>query len=264
MNLNKFDPKILISVVTVVYNGSKYIEETIQSVLSQSYLNIEYIIIDGGSTDGTVEIINSYSQRISKVVVEKDNGIYDAMNKSLQYISGSFVLFMNAGDKFYSPQTISNLMHSQFNNASIIYGGVVVDFDGKFDKYIPPKNISNIFRGMIFSHQSALIKSNILKSRLYDLSFRIASDYDFFLGIYISGETFFNSNEIVSVVINNGLSDNNHRKTCQEKIRILKKYNVHFSKFCYLYLDLVFILLKDFLKVIFPSKLILTIKKCKS
>ncbi len=263
MNSNKSEIPILISVVTVVYNGVNFIEDTILSVTSQSYSNIEYIVIDGGSIDGTIDIINSYSNKISKIIVERDNGIYDAMNKSLQFISGSYVIFMNAGDKFYSTFTLSNLLNIETKNAAIIFGGVVVDFDKKFQRYLAPKKLNQIFKGMVFSHQSVLIKVDLLKTRKYDLNFNITADYDFFLGAYITGETFFEADEIVSTVVNNGLSDNNHLKACLEKIRVLKKYDFPFNKIVYLRLELLIILFKELVKYILPSSVISKIKKNK-
>ena len=98
---------IKISVITVAYNASRYIETTILSVINQTYSNIEYIIIDGGSTDGTVDIIKKYSNKISYWISEPDKGIYDAMNKGINKATGEWINFMNAGDTFHNPDTLS-------------------------------------------------------------------------------------------------------------------------------------------------------------
>jgi len=97
-----YEKKPLISVVTVVYNGEKHLEQTIKSVLDQGYDNIEYIIIDGGSTDGTLEIIKKYEDAIDYWVSESDGGIYDAMNKAISLATGEWINFMNSGDDFFS------------------------------------------------------------------------------------------------------------------------------------------------------------------
>ena len=101
-----------VSIVTVSLNAKKEIQGTIESVLSQTYPLIEYILIDGDSTDGTIDIVKTYKERISKLLVEKDHGVYDAMNKALSMATGDFLIFMNAGDKFVAEFTVENAMRS--------------------------------------------------------------------------------------------------------------------------------------------------------
>src|ERR1700753_3551193 len=113
-----FQPKL--SVITVVYNDVKGIERTMLSVLNQTYPNIEYILIDGLSTDGTLDIIKKYQDRI-KLISEKDAGIYDAMNKGLAIATGDYVLFMNSGDELYSRETVANVFAAA-TDADIYYG----------------------------------------------------------------------------------------------------------------------------------------------
>ena len=114
-----YTPKI--SVVTICYNAEKYIEETICSVLNQDYEAIEYIIVDGASKDHTMEIVKQFDSKISKIVSEKDDGIYDAMNKGIQLASGDFIIFMNAGDRFYSNSVVKEAVAAS-NKALIFYG----------------------------------------------------------------------------------------------------------------------------------------------
>ena len=111
------------SVITVVFNDEKQIEKTIQSVLEQSYKNIQYIIIDGKSTDNTLEIIRKYQDKSDTIVSKSDNGLYDAMNKALKYIKGDYVCFLNSGDTFFSKTTIEQAIASiNTNMPQIIYG----------------------------------------------------------------------------------------------------------------------------------------------
>ena len=161
----------LISIITVVYNDIDSIEKTISSVLSQTYTNIEYIVIDGNSTDGTVEIINKYDNQISYWISEDDKGIYDAMNKGILNVNGEWINFMNSGDFFYDNDVISKIFTEEkdYENVSIIYG----------DHQIRRLEHSEIFKAlplhlfwkcMPFSHQSMFIKTELMKINLYDLT----------------------------------------------------------------------------------------------
>src|ERR1700733_2398323 len=98
-----------ITIITVCYNACHCIEKTIKSVINQTYPNIEYIIIDGASTDGTLEVINKYKNHVQKLISEKDNGIYDAMNKGVRHCSGEIIYFLNADDRLYSPDTVKDV-----------------------------------------------------------------------------------------------------------------------------------------------------------
>src|SRR5690606_38456206 len=109
------------SVITVVYNHVRDIERTLLSVLGQTYPNIEYIIVDGASTDGTLDILKNYESRFAKLISERDQGIYDAMNKGLHHATGDYVLFMNAGDEIYSNDTVSKIFAHE-PDADIYYG----------------------------------------------------------------------------------------------------------------------------------------------
>src|SRR5574344_362751 len=123
---------IKISIITIVYNDLKHIESTMLSVLNQTYQNIEYIVIDGASVDGTVEVIKKYAERLSYWVSEKDRGIYDAMNKGLRAATGDFVWFINSGDQVYDPATVENLVACIDNDTDVVYGeNVLIDDQGQ-------------------------------------------------------------------------------------------------------------------------------------
>ena len=118
-----------VSIVTVVFNGVSIIEDTIKSVINQTYDNLEYIIIDGGSTDGTIDIIKKYEDKISLWISEPDKGIYDAMNKSLDRLCGLWVNFMNAGDYFYSENAIQEIFgqNNDYSSYAVVYGDRISD-----------------------------------------------------------------------------------------------------------------------------------------
>ena len=120
-----------LSVITVVFNNSADIERTIKSVINQTYPHIEYIIIDGGSTDGTLNIIQKHLARVSKLVSEKDEGIYDAMNKGLKLASGDYVLFMNSGDEIYAADTVEKVFSTE--EYSDIYYGETEMFNNRWE-----------------------------------------------------------------------------------------------------------------------------------
>jgi len=176
--------KPLISIITVCYNAEKVIEKTMLSVLCQSYKNIEYVIVDGMSTDKTLEIIErtlkSYKNVPVKIVSENDNGIYDAMNKAISYSNGDWLNFMNAGDVFSGPTIISEIVSSGLmNTSSFIYSDFIAN-DGHKARLIP----QSLEKGKIL-HQSSLYKKSLhYKYGLFYVTHPyIVSDYLFFLQI---------------------------------------------------------------------------------
>ena len=179
-NLSDISP--LITIVTVVFNNVATMEKTIQSILNQSYKNIEYIIIDGGSSDGTLDIIKKYNDRISCWISEKDIGIYDAMNKSLKYITGDWVIFINADDHFVSPFVLSNIISSFRKSNTIYYGDILFDgkvfYGGKFNAFRMSR--------MNISHQSIFYPRSVFSTYqyFYDLNYNIRADHDLNLRLF--------------------------------------------------------------------------------
>lgn len=168
-----YEDKPLISIVTVVYNGEAFLEETILSVINQSYDNVEYIIIDGGSTDGTLEIVKKYEHAINYWVSEKDSGIYDAMNKGIDLVSGEWINFMNAGDRLVDSNTIQIAILFADGN-DLIYSDTKLSNGKVFKCEIKQNRII---------HQSLIYKKRLhAKYGLYVLSKEITiSDYLFFM-----------------------------------------------------------------------------------
>lgn len=216
----------LISVITVVFNDVKNIGKTIESVLSQDILQseLEYIIIDGGSTDGTVDVIKKYISNISVFVSEKDSGIYNAMNKALQYITGKWCIFLNSGD--FLCKNAFSLLDSDSSIGSdvgIIYGNTIQSFpQGKlryrmtFEKgEMPP-----------VGHQSSFIRSDIMKNFCYDERYRICADLDLFKKIFDNSYKFHYVNQDVAIYDMLGFSARNMVAFAKEKRMIGFKISV--------------------------------------
>lgn len=179
--------KPLISIVTVSYNTVSTIERTILSVINQSYPNIEYIIIDGGSTDGTVDVIKKYADRIAYWISEPDGGIYDAMNKGIEYANGEYINFMNAGDCFVDNIVVNKIFSKIIsNNIGVIFGEWYLKYNNKYRlKQTSPfyKN-KNKFKEMGFSHQSVFVKTILAKKYPFDLNYKLCADYNMIWNLY--------------------------------------------------------------------------------
>lgn len=172
------EPKI--SVITISYNAEKEIEKTILSVISQTYSNIEYLIIDGASKDDTMVIVNKYKDRISHIVSEPDKGIYDAMNKGIKYATGEWIIMMNAGDIFNNESVLKNIMNNIPEGKSFLYSDFyIVGFDGK------NKLCLTSFKEGHLNHQSIIYKRALHQEHgLYIVTDKLTiSDYLFFIRI---------------------------------------------------------------------------------
>lgn len=213
---------IRFSIITVSYNDANGIKKTISSVLGQTFSNYEHIIIDGNSSDGTKEIAEKYKQEYKKaykkftLVSEKDDGIYDAMNKGINISTGQWLIFLNSGDTFADPNVLERISNNIFDDADIYYGKTIYKYNN-LTKCDDPDEIDKLPKGMIFCHQSAVISSNTMKSMMYDTQYRTAADYDFFLRCYYAGKKF----KKIPVVISNfeigGESTKGNYKVLYEK-----------------------------------------------
>lgn len=173
----------LISIVTVCYNAVSTIEQTILSVINQTYPYIEYIIIDGGSTDGTVDVIKKYKDRIAYWVSEPDKGIYDAMNKGGSKAIGSFIQFLNAGDWLENEYIIEQIFKDGFKNADVIYGDMIIRrSDGVY--YAKAQNLSCFENDFPLFHPSTFVAKSTFMNHLFDISYRISADFKFLRDIY--------------------------------------------------------------------------------
>jgi glycosyltransferase involved in cell wall biosynthesis len=224
-------PKI--SVITIVRNGERFIEQTIKSVLEQRYDNKEYVVIDGGSTDGTVEIVRSHESGIAKWVSEKDGGIPEAFNKGFSYATGDYVLFLNADDALANADVITGAVQAIAANGfpSLLYGDCdVCDRDSGRVLYRASIEFSReqLLRGQMIPHPSLFAhRSYFERYGIFDEHFRIAMDYEWLLrgGLV---EKVVHVPLLMTNVRNGGISTLNRTKVVNEIISALKK-NAHFS-----------------------------------
>lgn len=218
----------LISVITVVYNDAQNIEKTIQSVLSQEYDNIEYIIIDGKSNDGTAEICKKYSEKLSLFISEKDSGIYNAMNKGIKFSSGKWIFFLNSGDVFYNTSVISDVFQDN-SEADILYGKAITT-EGILCYY--PKKVSLpmfIFERMI-CHQAIFAKRETFENNNFNEEYRIIADRVWLYNCYKTHKRFEKKNIIISKYDTNGISSN-QSKFDKESLSYLKRLSLLYYLF---------------------------------
>jgi glycosyltransferase involved in cell wall biosynthesis len=187
----------LISIITVVYNGATTLEQTMLSVINQTYKKIEYIIIDGGSTDGTVDIIKKYENKLAYWVSESDKGIYDAMNKGIDKATGEWVNFMNSGDIFHKENIIANLFELNITNCDVIYGDVIA-LRKEGEIHCKSQDIIKIKKNMPFCHQAAFCRLNILKQYMFDLKYSLCAEYNSFYQMYSNNIRFMKTNYIIA------------------------------------------------------------------
>lgn len=195
-----------ISIVTIVLNDKNNIERTIQSVLAQD-IEFEYVIIDGGSTDDTLDVIEKYKDKINILVSEPDTGIYNAMNKAIDLVNGGWICFMNSGDMFFNSNVLKKILPNLDDNVDIVYGDQEVRYISKSKILKADKNIKDIWKGMVFSHQSCFVKKDILKQYRFNESNRITADYELFNILYKANKRFKYIPMIVASVSTGGVSD---------------------------------------------------------
>lgn len=203
-------PKI--TVVTVVYNGILTLDATIKSVISQTYSNWEYIVVDGGSTDGTLELLKKYNSQISIIISEKDDGLYDAMNKGIALSTGEWICFMNCGDIFSSCNVLTFIFeNNDWTKADIIYGDAI-QIDGRRKKLIVAGyDLFQLNYHPIYRHNASFVRTQIHKHFLFDLSLRKKINYalDFYIihHLYKADAKFVKVNCVICSYLKEGTSN---------------------------------------------------------
>jgi len=215
----------VLSIITVVYNAAEQIERTVRSVLEQEYPNLEYLVIDGGSSDGTAEIIERYADRIAYCVSEPDGGVYDAMNKGIAAATGKWVHFLNAGDTFTAPDSVSKVMEAIAPETDIAVGGLrVLDASGSLIAEKRFEGIETITSHNPCYHQATFAKRELIRRYPFDTRYRLLADYDFVFTCHQSGCRFQELDFPVADYLAGGMSDAHQTRAAIEGLEILSRH----------------------------------------
>ena len=231
----------LITVAIVLFNGIKTIEYTILSILNQKYSNIEFVVIDGESTDGSLEIVKSYNDHIDFWISAQDCGVYDAMNRALDVASGEYIIFMGAGDTFVCNDALSVIMKHNDRSYDVLHGHVYWQsiegeelllessvFAEKFDKMLHGDFSENWLRGLP-PHQATLMKTELAKKFRFDLSFTVSADWEMIFRAYSNGAKFQMIDEVISNYPGGGYSATKSAQWILDVLRIVQKYTKNFD-----------------------------------
>lgn len=212
------------SVITVHFNQLPLLKSTVENIVSQKGFGeiIEYIIIDGLSMDGTIDYLHSLKvEKSIHRMIERDKGIYDAMNKGIQAASGDYIIFINAGDQLAESDTLSKISDS-YKNFEVLYGDTEIAYE-TFTRVALAKPLEKFWQSLPFVHQSVIVKREILINNLFDLSYKYCADYDQLSKLYKSKTGFQKANLIISRITAGGASDLNAAAATREVFKISKK-----------------------------------------
>ena len=221
------------SIITVTYNADKVLETTIQSVIHQTYKNIEYIIVDGKSKDHTLNIANKYKEHIYQIISEPDKGLYDAMNKGIQMATGDYLCFLNAGDKLHDNVTLQKMVQTLKDKEEwpdVIYGETaIVNEKGEFlhmRRLATPSQLTwkSFKQGMLVCHQAFFARRELAVNNLYDLQYRFSADFDWCIRIMKKAKCLHNTRLTIIDYLNEGMTTQNHKASLKERFRIMVKH----------------------------------------
>lgn len=237
---------IKFSIITCTYNAAKEVGRTLDSVLAQTYHHVEHLIIDGASKDATMQLVRAYERESEEaendhelvVISEADSGLYDAMNKGIGMAKGDYVVFLNAGDVFPSPDTLELIAGSVGDGEAlpgVLYGDTdIVDNAGRFLRHRrlapPAEGLSwhSFSEGMLVCHQAFYARTDLAKRNLYDLSYRFSADVDWCIRVMKEAERQGLPLKYVGMVVVNyldgGLTTKNHRRSLRERFQVMSHH----------------------------------------
>ena len=201
------------SIITVTYNAEAVLEDTIQSVISQTYHHVEYIIVDGASKDSTLSIIDRYRDRITRIVSEPDKGLYDAMNKGIRLATGDYLCFLNAGDSFHEDDTLQQMVRSISGNElpDVLYGETeLVDKEGHFIR------MRRLAAPEVLTWRSF--------KQAYDLQYRFSADFDWCIRVMKKARTLHNTHLTLIDYLEEGMTTQNRQASLRERFRIMARH----------------------------------------
>lgn len=210
---------MLISIITINYNNLEGLQKTMKSVLDQTYANIEYIVIDGASTDGSSAYIQDRDKFINYWISENDYGIYDAMNKGIEKATGDYVLFLNSGDWFADVTVVENFVE-QKPREDIVYGDAILNYrHKKVRKYMPKTLEGIILLNHTITHQTIFHKINIFKYKKYDLKYTLIADWVFYSELILLNKGTYRHLDLIVANFDMAGESTNH----QNQIKIKKE-----------------------------------------
>jgi glycosyltransferase involved in cell wall biosynthesis len=222
-----------LSIITITYQAELYLERTIQRVISQKGLEqIEYILVDGGSTDQTMDIVSRYKNYFHTIISEKDQGIYDAMNKGIKASTGDYLIFMNAGDCFASDQTLEKILKDLDEQPDVLYGetqyvdmkGTVLGLRSELTPQILPQQATwkDFKYGMVICHQSFIVKRSI--APLFNLQYKLSSDVDWEIKCLKIAQKIKKTDQPIANYLMGGASVTNLKKSWSERFEVLQTH----------------------------------------
>ena len=221
----------LISVITITYNASATLPITMGSVAEQTFTDFEHIIVDGASTDDTILIGRKMGTSALRIISEPDKGLYDAMNKGLKLARGRYLIFLNSGDKFHTPDTLQAYAEAiKKKNPDIVYGDTdIVDIDGK---KIGPRHLSapailtfdSFSKGMLICHQAFMVRKDIAPR--YDTDYRFSADYDWCIRCIKASRAGdrVNLKRVTIDYLADGMTDHNKKASLIERFKIMASH----------------------------------------
>lgn len=246
--------KKFFSIIIVSLNSKRGFSKTFKSIIKQKFHDYEIIVVDGMSTDGTINFIKQQKNKISKIIIEKDSGIYYAMNKGIKISNSIWTIFMNCGDVFYNDSILKTFSENNFINKDIVFGNTIVS--NKFFKiFIKGKYFNKETVLMPFCHQSAFVKTNFIKKMKFNIKYKLSADFFLFLNAFYKKKIFFYFDQKISVVEPYGVSDILRQNVINENIKIFFKKKL-FKNIIKLVIIKISDRIKQIIKFYLPKKII--------
>ena len=245
------------SIIVVSLNTKNKLLKTLQSIYAQKIYRKKYeiIVVDGLSTDGSLEEILKIDDKIDKLIIEKDYGIYDAMNKGIKNAKGDWIIFLNSGDLFYEDDILQKINSLSLNKSDVIYGDTSVN-NNSLKYKVHGNSLNENCINIPFCHQSSFVKSHLLKKYNFDLRYKFSSDFDFFIKLYKDKKSFKKVDLIIGDVEGGGLSDNNRFGVFFENLKIVFRNAFFLKNYLKIIYFFLFLLLAQFLKLMLPNIII--------
>ena len=254
----------VLSIITVCYQAKEEVKKTITNVLQQTWKQFEYLVIDGASKDGTIQLLSNFKELFSEhgisyqYISEPDKGIYDAMNKGVRMAHGRWLLFLNAGDLLADSKILENVF-CQSPTEQILYGDALCIYQGNQKRY-PAMPLEHLYYEMSFCHQSAFIERSLLMEYPYNITYKVCADHHFFLSMYLKKKSFRYYPIPIAIYEIAGFSDQNKMLSHQEKHRMQKELGIFHFSLPWLFREYNFYL-KQGIKSLFGQNLIDLVRK---